>query len=308
MKVLIAIDGSPHSFAAIHFVARLLSADADQVGFYYSAPPVKVGTAKLDEKVLSRARGALASAVFAEARQHLPLPLQEKVHEILGTQHPAHGIMVAAENWDPDLIVVGARGLSGLQESLLGSVSKSVVHQAACPVLVVRSDQTKDEPAPDHLRVLLACDGSVASKQAGTLLGELHWPAEATGKVVTVYEPELTGKLPDWLREAAERDDSEAFAQLLIHEQQEAESRKVEELTALCDELPGIFHGQPPLLREGYPAAEILKAIQEESADLIVIGSRGLKLWQRLLMGSTSEKVLSHAPCSVLVVHEAEQP
>ena len=56
------------------------------------------------------------------------------------------------------------------------------------------------------------------------------------------------------------------------------------------------------LLREGDPAEEIVRAAQEEGFDLIVVGHRGLSPVKAFLLGSVSNRVVSHAPCSVLVV------
>lgn len=63
--------------------------------------------------------------------------------------------------------------------------------------------------------------------------------------------------------------------------------------------------GEPPawqFLREGKPADEILSAAREWEADAIVIGTRGRSGVSRLVLGSTAESVVRHAPCPVLVV------
>ena len=56
------------------------------------------------------------------------------------------------------------------------------------------------------------------------------------------------------------------------------------------------------LLREGDPAEEIVRVAKEEGFDLIVVGHRGLSPVKAFLVGSVSNRVVSHAPCSVLVV------
>lgn len=61
---------------------------------------------------------------------------------------PGQEICALADRWQADLIVVGRRGRSGLQEWLLGSVSNYVVHHATATVLVVQHPQ--DLPAPAH--------------------------------------------------------------------------------------------------------------------------------------------------------------
>jgi len=52
----------------------------------------------------------------------------------------------------------------------------------------------------------------------------------------------------------------------------------------------------------GSPDGRIVETAEEMAADIIVIGSHGYKQWERLLLGSVSDSVVHHAPCSVLVV------
>jgi len=52
----------------------------------------------------------------------------------------------------------------------------------------------------------------------------------------------------------------------------------------------------------GHAAEQILRVAEEESVDLIVVGSRGLSEWKSLVLGSVSDHVVHHAECSVLVV------
>jgi nucleotide-binding universal stress UspA family protein len=56
--------------------------------------------------------------------------------------------------------------------------------------------------------------------------------------------------------------------------------------------------------REGEPAKVILEVAQEQNADLIVVGARGLTGFERFLLGSVSSKLSHHASCSVMIVRE----
>jgi nucleotide-binding universal stress UspA family protein len=55
-------------------------------------------------------------------------------------------------------------------------------------------------------------------------------------------------------------------------------------------------------LEYGSPVEIICKAAEQEKYDLIIIGNRGLNRFQRVLMGSVSSKVVTLAPCPVLVI------
>lgn len=57
------------------------------------------------------------------------------------------------------------------------------------------------------------------------------------------------------------------------------------------------------VMREGDPADAICDVAEEEGADLIVIGNRGMTGTKRFLLGSVPNNVSHHAPCSVLIVH-----
>jgi nucleotide-binding universal stress UspA family protein len=57
-----------------------------------------------------------------------------------------------------------------------------------------------------------------------------------------------------------------------------------------------------PILREGDPGTSLLEAARDAGADLIVIGRRGRDFAARALLGSVAERVVSQAPCDVLVV------
>lgn len=54
----------------------------------------------------------------------------------------------------------------------------------------------------------------------------------------------------------------------------------------------------------GTPESRIVETAEEINADLIIVGSHGYNRWERLLLGSVSDSVVHHAPCSVLVVRD----
>ena len=56
----------------------------------------------------------------------------------------------------------------------------------------------------------------------------------------------------------------------------------------------------------GRPAQFIVDAAKEFEADMIIVGSHGRGFWGKLTLGSVSDAVVHHAPCSVLVVRRAD--
>jgi nucleotide-binding universal stress UspA family protein len=57
----------------------------------------------------------------------------------------------------------------------------------------------------------------------------------------------------------------------------------------------------------GSPESRIVETAEQSGTDLIIIGSHGYNAWERLLLGSISDSVVRHAPCSVLVVRSGPE-
>jgi nucleotide-binding universal stress UspA family protein len=306
MNVTIGVDGSDCSLAACQLVGKLLSATADQVTLYYSPPDIIVQrTAGEQTEEVARIRKVLADAVFESARRQLPAPLANSAQLVTGIKKPGVGLLLAAEGSHADLIAVGARGSSPLKQLQLGSVARSVVHAAHIPVLVARPTRSR---ATRGMHVLFASDGSSCCHAAAAFLNRLSWPQDSSGQVVTVFESLAAVSLPEWLQSHLVDQEVAAFG-LGPFERDEDEKQRIKEgALQWCGKLPTIFDCQSPIIQEGHPAEEILDVLKSEQFDLVVLGARGLSAMGRLLLGSTSEQVLTHAPCSVLIVREHETP
>src|SRR5688572_14738887 len=119
MRVLIGVDGSLGSLAAVQFAGRLLTADRDAINFYYSPPLVWVRTVADESGTAGALQSYLAAAVFDKALQQLPVALRQKVQTIVGTREARQGLLIAADDRRADLIVIGARGAGPLKQPSL---------------------------------------------------------------------------------------------------------------------------------------------------------------------------------------------
>ena len=75
--------------------------------------------------------------------------------------------------------------------------------------------------------------------------------------------------------------------------------RYLNEAAKLAEEENVTFQNQ---IREGLPAEDILKEIEEEKIDLVIMGSKGMSGAHRVVIGSTAEEVVRWSPCPVLIV------
>lgn len=137
-------------------------------------------------------------------------------------------------------------------------------------------------------RILLATDGSEASHRAAEMVADL---AKHTGAAVFILH---VVSLPDAVTALS------ALAGGVIQDYVDRTERE-----ALGEALKIVEKARVPVetaVRSGHAAAEIVESARGWKADLVVVGSRGLGEFQSYLLGSVSDRVTHHAPCSVLIV------
>jgi nucleotide-binding universal stress UspA family protein len=309
MKVLIGVDGSSNSFAAVEFVGRLLSPERDELVLLFAAPGVAFDDDRLDPAIEKRARSALSRTVLEAALERLPAEWHTRAQqrEVAGAASAA--LLDAIEAEKADLVAVGFRGTSNILEAfMLGTVSRAIAHAAKIPALVVRSDQGSEEPvkqspgpAARRMHVLATYDDPRYAAPTAELLKKLTWPPETRSWLMTVVQPMYTTQLPAWVKLERDPDVAAMASAWEAEHQQHLQAARVE-LGQFRESLPVCFGKDDLIVAEGRPADEILKQIRERAIDLAVLGTRGRGSLQRLLLGSTSEQVLREAPCSVLIV------
>lgn len=148
MKILIAVDDSTHSSAAVDFVARLGWPAGSRLIVASVMRPVAVvlAHASTDTEIpvpdLRKQERKRAEMVVEEARTVLResgLPTETLVLE----GDPREVLLEEVEGRHVDLLVVGSHGRTGLAKLLLGSVSSHAVTHAHCSVLVVKSSEVE---------------------------------------------------------------------------------------------------------------------------------------------------------------------
>ena len=196
-----------------------------------------------------------------------------------------------------DLIIVGSEASAALKQLVLGSVSNAVVRFAPCSVEIVRN-HAHDGAAHPVSRVLLATDGSEYSEVAARSVAERPWPAGCQIRVFSVVElhmPLFKAPYPPYLNPHAMEDlRAEAV-------------RRAEQALSSAEEIvagAGLTESSTVAVPVDTPQQLILKEAADWGADLIVVGSHGRRGFHRFLMGSVSEAVASHAPCSVEVIRQ----
>jgi nucleotide-binding universal stress UspA family protein len=309
MKVLVGVDGSSNSFAAVAFVGRLISPERDELTLFFATPAMTFDDERLDVAVEDRARSVLSRNILDAALERLPEDWRARARQkdnIAGS--PGQALVEAAKEYGADLIVVGYHGTSSLVEQfLLGSVSRKVLQSAKTPVLVVKGGSGTGELVPsaadaNQFRTLAAYDTTHSAEAMASALKRFTWPANAEGRVLTVVRPMFLADLPDWVQNQPRDPDVAAMADewKKEHEQNLVAARV--ELERFRNTLPPCFARGEAIVAEGRPGEQIIAKARELDIDLVVLGSGDAGRLERLLVGSTSEQVLASATCSVLVV------
>ena len=148
------------------------------------------------------------------------------------------------------------------------------------------------------MKILLAVDGSTYSDAAIEEVLRRPWPALSELKVITAFETPIMVGMEPWAATPIYFDELDnavrSAAQAIL-------DGALEKLKAIKDTLKISSE-----VIQGAPRQVIIEEAERWSADLIIIGSRGLGAWNRLLLGSVSSAVVHHAPCSVEVVRKRQ--
>jgi len=179
-------------------------------------------------------------------------------------------IVAEAERWQADLIIVGGRSERGITRLVAGDTTLSVIGASRCSVLVV----PRYAEIPGR-RFVLASDGSRFGDAAAVAARNL---ALRCGAPVTVVSASVPAH-----EEKRRKEAPEVVARIV-------EAFRQEGITA---------EGEVP---EGDAAEMIVDAAERKNADLVILGSHGRTGFERLLLGSNTQRVLERAQCAVLVV------
>jgi len=295
-EILVGVDGSTAGLHALDWaVAEARKRDLGlRLVVAYSLPSFTAasldgGYAALDDETIRSG----AQAVLDEALAHLRDP-GVPVHGRVITGDAA-GVLVE-ESRSVELAVVGTRGRGGFADRLLGTVSSALPAHGWCPTVVVPLRGADGEPLRDGAvpplrpvrRIVVGVDGSPPAERAlrAAIREAQAWDAELFA-VTGVPIASMAGTLA-WLPSAVD------------HEQvlkDMAEGLDVVVDRALADH-PGTEVRRRVLDGTG---AELLTEFSA-ATDLVVVGSRGRGGFAGLLLGSTSQAVLHHARCPVMVV------
>lgn len=289
--IVVATDFSPDAEAAVAWARELALEHGARLVLVHA---VVVTTPVAPEYV------PLAEEVYAEARAKAGEKLEAVAGLLRGaglvvetelvSEPIAGGVLAAAKAHGADLLVAGTRGLTAWKRVVFGSVAARLVREATCPVLTTHAD---DPGRHRPVRTVLVPtdfseDATRAADAAARVLGEAP---DRRLVLLHVYRyPVVFGIAPQPV--------------LATGMEGVVESAR-EEMARLAERLGARGLRVETRIAEGHPATRILEHAAEVGADVIAMGTHGRSGLDRLLLGSTAERVVSAAPCPVLTVRSA---
>ena len=296
MRIVCAVDGSEYAQWGVQALQALAGREPEYVVLLHVVDPSSLQANKQKNPVAAnRALAALDKAgkfLLREAERSARVALSQagtgprtQFQTVLAHGPMSKTIAKQAKRLKADLILMGSRGLSDIKGFLLGSTSRQVAAVAPCSLLVVK------QPLTRLSHVALAVDDSKPSRAAARFLRTRILPESATVSILTSAESPVTDLAARYLSEPQ-------VASLT----QPVMDRATSLVNALRDDF--IKDGYPtvPHVRMNHVIDTIVKHVETEHDDLLVFGSRELTKTERLHLGSVSETLLRHAPCSVLIV------
>jgi nucleotide-binding universal stress UspA family protein len=283
--VLVATDGSPQARAAVEAATVFpWPRGSTGHGLVAQGAPALTEASPTVWEAISEAGRAEARRAERQLRRRWP---DAKAVVTGATAVP--GILTEARKLRARAIVLGSRGLGAVGRLLLGSVSRAVVRQAPCAVLVVRGSVR----APR--RFLIGVDGSRHARRAVAFVAALAPPRSGEVRLLCIVEPvrlPATALLPSSVRAAVTREAADLERDRVTAARRQLEGARLR--------LARAGWRVRIEVRTGPPIEELLAAAR--GADVLAVGARGVGGVERLLLGSVAEGAVTRAPIPVLVV------
>jgi nucleotide-binding universal stress UspA family protein len=277
--IVVGVDGRAGGRDALALAALLQHTCGDDLVAVYAYPydrSVRLDNAGAVETVL---RDDLRAKVEGElARMSVAARAM-----VVADPSPARSLHAIAARQQADLIVVGSAHRAGAERILGGDVTAGTLHGAPCPVAVAPPGFAEGEHA---LRIVgVGFDGSAESRDALHLAHRVARRADAEVRACIVVPPAVpmwpgAGRDPEWPG-------------------YDAAARRASERT-LDSALAEIAHEGVGEVIAGQPARELIR--RSADLDLLVVGSRSYGPLRRLLLGSTSSRLVRHSSCPVLIL------
>jgi len=286
-SILLPYDGSEGAAAVLHHAGELAHWADAPIQILYVADTTRDSVTVVEGDTVDALELKGRDVVEEAAKTLETLGVAYDTDVIQG--NPAPTIVDYAEQYDHDLVVMPTHGREGVSRYLLGSVSEKVVRLSSVPVITVRMQPDETFAFP-YENVLVPTDGSDAATVAAEHGLSLAASLDATVHVLSVIDDADLGLD---VRSTGSGTESE-----------QAATDAVDTVVAAAE-----THGVTDTVRHvehGRPVEAILDCIDANDIHAVVMGTKGRRGTDRILLGSVAEKTVRSAPVPVVTVADRE--
>jgi len=287
-KILCPLDFSEYSTLALRYAVAMARENEASLALCHSIPDLSPAMSYLEGNYIQTVDEMLISNSAMKLDQFVDgvVPQNLRVLKTIERGDPCDAILKNAKETGADLIVMGTHGHSGYERYFVGSVTNKVLHKSALPVLVVCRQShhfiRENASRPVEIKkILCALDFEDNTQEIANLaLSMARMHQSEINFFHAVPKSKSNGRM----------------------EQKETTIAKLREFVdpAKEDWCSVRFQVTP-----GQPAEEILKIIQEDQIDLLVLGHHSKKPIEELFLGSVAKRVITDSPCPVLVARSS---
>jgi nucleotide-binding universal stress UspA family protein len=281
-RILCPVDFSVSSERAAMSAARLAAAYGASLKLLHVVSPVvptgytlSIDTTRLMETVERASQRRLNGLI-----QKLP-PSGVKVLSELRVGNVVDEVNRLIETYSPDLIVMGTHGQRGFTRWIIGSTTERVLRHSPVPVLTIPASGTKRSvPKASFRRILVTTDFSKGSSNAMKFAESIAQIDQGRVTLMHVLE-EMRALTSVQYRKQLSRKTQDDLDKLVPHD-----------ATVRWHTSIGV----------GTAYDAILRLLNKEPYDLVIMNTQGKGMLDRALLGSTSERVLRGAACAVMLI------
>ena len=215
-----------------------------------------------------------------------------KITSLAACGSPSRGILARADEFKPDLIVVGSQGRTAVSRILLGSISQKVLTEAHCSVRIGRG-RIEAEPKKS---CIIGFDGLSGSLAAVESVASRFWLENSEVRLLAVSDPITPSLIGRFVPPIAN----------LVEEINQGERERLQKLAQpALQKLKDAGLTAALSIIAGNPKQVLVEETARWHADVIFVGANaaGSRL-ERFLLGSVSAAVAARANCSVEVVRK----
>ncbi|MGB2691638.1 MAG: universal stress protein [Thermodesulfobacteriota bacterium] len=295
-KIIWATDGSKEAERALGYAKYLaIKSGAEIIGVHVVPLPVQLLYDNLeDSKVHLKNRRLDLESRVVDTFEEVSKSLQKsgvQFEGILLKGKPSDKIREFAKKRNADLIVLGKHGHGFFENMIAGSETIKVLKSSHIPVLAVKNENYKTKV--QFKNILVPIDLSECSDSAITYALNLAEVTGASIKVIHILRLDMYAQdLPAGALELVIEQTEKALNKRVTKIKTAFERKKNNSSIKLTNE---VIHGMSE-------AVTISRYAEKNKVDLVVLHTHGRSGISRFLLGSVTERVLSHSKCSVLAI------